>query len=79
METIGFNKKQASKGSKARKTVVDDTKVIGAHADYRREDFVFPRTQSLTMRDMEWADRIKPMRPRVPNFVANLAFALFAA
>lgn len=79
MQTIGFNKKQANKGGRSRKAVADDTRVIGAHADYRREDFVFARTQSPTMRDMEWESRIKPMRPRVPNFVANLAFALFAA
>ena len=25
----------------------NDIRVIGAHADYRREDFIFPRTQSL--------------------------------
>ena len=35
--------------------------LIGAHADYRQEDFFFPRTQSLPMRDAEWESRIKPM------------------
>jgi hypothetical protein len=35
--------------------------LIGAHADYRKEDFFFPRTQSLPMRDAEWESRIKPM------------------
>jgi hypothetical protein len=51
---------------------------IGAHADYRREDFVFARTQSLAMRAREWEDRLKPMRHWAPNFVANLAFEIFA-
>jgi hypothetical protein len=35
--------------------------LIGAHADHRQEDFFFPRTQSLPMRDAEWESRIKPM------------------
>ena len=34
---------------------------IGAHADYRRDDYVFPRTQSLTMRALPWERRIKPL------------------
>lgn len=55
-----------------------DVQCIAAHADYRREDFIFSRTQSLTMREMEWESRLKPIRPRLPNFVANLAFAIFA-
>ena len=56
----------------------EDPNVIGAHADYRREDFVFARTQSLEMREMEWESRLKPIKPWVPNFAANLAFAIFA-
>jgi len=56
----------------------DDVRCIGAHADYRREDFVFARTQSLEMREMEWESRLKPIKPWVPNFAANLAFAIFA-
>jgi hypothetical protein len=39
------------------------TRVISAHADYRRSDFMFSRTQSHTMRDTPWDTRIKPMRP----------------
>jgi hypothetical protein len=35
--------------------------LIGAHADYRPQDFYFSRTQSLPMRDAEWESRIKPM------------------
>ena len=56
----------------------DDVQVIGAHADYRREDFVFSRTQSLEMRELKWESRMKPLKPWVPNFAANLAFAIFA-
>lgn len=37
-------------------------RVIGAHADHNRADFVFLRTQSLTLRDLPWEDRIKPMK-----------------
>jgi hypothetical protein len=35
---------------------------IGSHADYCREDFIFPRMQSREMRDTPWGDRSKPMR-----------------
>ncbi len=52
--------------------------IAGAHADYRREDYMFQRTQSQAMRELEWEDRVKPMRPWAPNFVANLAFEIFA-
>jgi hypothetical protein len=56
----------------------DMPQVIGAHADFRREDYMFQRTQSLTMRALEWEDRMKPMRHWAPNFMANLAFEIFA-
>ncbi len=36
--------------------------VIGAHADYRRDDFIFPRTQSIAMRGTPWKRRIKRVR-----------------
>ena len=35
--------------------------VIGAHADYRPEDFFFARTQSSALREAKWESRIKPM------------------
>jgi hypothetical protein len=35
---------------------------IGAHADYCREDFIFPRMQSRAMRETPWGDRAKPMK-----------------
>jgi hypothetical protein len=56
----------------------NDSRCIGAHADYRREDFVFARTQSLAMRELEWENRIKPIKPWGSNLVANLAFEIFA-
>ncbi len=37
-------------------------RVIGAHADHNRADFVFLRTQSLTFRDVPWEGRLKPMK-----------------
>ncbi|HUO92549.1 MAG TPA: hypothetical protein VMU22_06495 [Rhizomicrobium sp.] len=36
--------------------------VIGAHADYCRDDFIFPRMQSRAMQDTPWGHRIKRMR-----------------
>ena len=56
----------------------NDIRVIGAHADYRREDFIFARTQSPQTRELEWESRLKPLKPWMPNFAANLAFAIFA-
>lgn len=46
--------------------------VIGTHADYRREDYMFQRTQSIGLRTLEWDRREKPLRPLAPNFLANL-------
>ena len=37
-------------------------RIICAHADHRRSDFVFQRTQSLTMRAAPWERRIRPLR-----------------
>ena len=31
--------------------------VISAHADYRREDYIHPRTQSRAMAALEWEHR----------------------
>jgi hypothetical protein len=35
--------------------------LIGAHADFRPQDFRFPRTQSRSLSELEWGKRIKPM------------------
>jgi hypothetical protein len=56
----------------------NDKLCISAHADYCRDDFIFQRQQSIEMRAAEWESRLKPLRPWAPNFVANLAFEIFA-
>jgi hypothetical protein len=35
---------------------------IGAHADYCRDDFIFPRMQSRAMRETPWGPRARRMR-----------------
>jgi hypothetical protein len=35
--------------------------LIGSHADFRLEDYVFPRTQSRSLSSLEWESRVKPM------------------
>ena len=37
-------------------------RIISAHADYRSCDFVFPRTQSRTLRGTPGGHRLRPMR-----------------
>jgi len=51
--------------------------VAGVHADYRRDDYIFPRTQSPQMREMTW-ERSKPLKHWGSNLVANLAWEMFA-
>jgi hypothetical protein len=36
--------------------------LISAQADYKRSDFIFPRTQSLAFRDVPWERRLRPQR-----------------
>ena len=36
--------------------------IISRHADYRRDDFVFQRTQSCSMREMAWERRTPPLQ-----------------
>jgi hypothetical protein len=50
----------------------------GVHADYRRDDYIFPRTQSLEMRELSWEERLPRIGHWGSNFVANLAFDIFA-
>ena len=40
----------------------DPSYTIGAHADYSRDDFIFPRMQSRTMRETPWGARKGRMR-----------------
>ena len=39
------------------------TFAISAYADIRHEQLVFERQQSLTMRELEWEDRLQPPLP----------------
>ncbi|HWA29732.1 MAG TPA: hypothetical protein VG867_01480 [Rhizomicrobium sp.] len=50
----------------------------GVHADYCRDDYIFPRTQSAQMRAMEWEDRLPPLKNWGGNLIANLAWEIFA-
>jgi hypothetical protein len=43
---IGFNEK---------------ARLIGAHADFRLNDYFFPRTQSRSLSKLGWESRIRPM------------------
>jgi hypothetical protein len=36
-------------------------RIISAHADHRRTDFIFSRTQSVMLRETPWERRLKPM------------------
>ena len=55
----------------------NDDGCICAHADYRRDDYIFPRTQSLLTRALEWESRLKPKRPWGSDAVATLAWNIF--
>lgn len=51
--------------------------VAGVHADYCRDDYIFPRTQSLQMRQLTW-ERTGPLKHWGSNLIANLAWEMFA-
>jgi hypothetical protein len=51
MSAIGF-----SRSAFGRKAIV-----IGAHADFRPQDFRFPRTQSRLLSEAKWESRIQPL------------------
>jgi hypothetical protein len=53
MSAIGFSHIGRSFNERAR--------LIGAHADFRLDDYFFPRTQSLSLSKLRWESRIKPM------------------
>jgi hypothetical protein len=50
--------------------------VIGAHADYCRDDFIFPRMQSRTMRETPWAKREKRLKSWGEIAVVGIIFGL---
>jgi len=68
----------AAEPSQLETSLRDEGTCIAAHADYRREDFYFRRTQSLQMRSLKWGRRLPPMKPWGSNLVANLALSIFA-
>ncbi|HKD21159.1 MAG TPA: hypothetical protein VKB71_04065 [Rhizomicrobium sp.] len=51
--------------------------IIGAHADYSRDDFIFPRMQSRTMRETPWGARTGRMRSW--SELAGIGFLLLLA
>lgn len=51
---------------------------ISAYADIRHEQMFFERQQSLTLRNMEWEDRIKPMTSWSALILRGLGVAVLA-
>ena len=51
---------------------------IAAHADHRREDFIFPRTQSRAKREKAWERRQPPLRRTLRTRAANVAADMVA-
>lgn len=43
-------------------SAIGHTQLLSAHADYRREDYVFARTQSRETGALEWETRASPLR-----------------
>ena len=61
------------KGGPAGLSVPESVITIAAHADHRREDFVFPRTQSRAMREARWERRLPPLPRSLLTRAANAA------
>lgn len=56
--------------------IADPVLRIGDFGNYRREDFIFPRTQSRTMREAPWAKRLQPRRTWGEIIGAGLVFGI---
>ena len=67
MSAIGFDSHSKAKA------------IISCHADYRREHFMFPRTQSSALRDRPWEHRAKPLQCWDRLFYNGLVVAALAA
>lgn len=52
--------------------------LISSHANYRREDFMFPRTQSCALRDRPWEHRSRPLKSWDRLVYGGIAVAMFA-
>ncbi len=44
--------------NRSMKATVANVELAGAHADYRRSDYYFERTQSAQLRDLPWEHRL---------------------
>ena len=51
---------------------------ISAYADIRHEQLFFERQQSLTLRNMEWEDRVEPLLPWSTLIVRGLGAMILA-
>ena len=52
---------------------------ISAYADIRHEHLFFERQQSLTMRNMEWENRVEPMTPWSTLIMRGVGVVIFAS
>jgi len=52
---------------------------ISAYADIRHEQLFFERQQSLTLRNMEWEGRIRPMTSWSALILRGLGVAIVAS
>jgi hypothetical protein len=52
---------------------------VSASADIRHDHLVFERQQSLTLREMEWEDRVQPLLPWSALIMRALGVTIFAA
>jgi len=52
---------------------------LSALADVRHEHLFFERQQSLTLRQMEWENRVRPLTPWSTLIVRGLGVAAMAA
>jgi hypothetical protein len=54
--------------------------LIGAHADFRPQDFRFPRTQSRLLSETKWESRIRPLHSwaEIALYAAGIAVLVIA-
>jgi hypothetical protein len=52
---------------------------VSAYADVRHEQLFFERQQSLTLRNMEWEDRVEPLTPWSTLIVRGMGVVILAA
>lgn len=52
---------------------------VSAYADVKHEHLFFERQQSLTLRNMEWENRVQPMTPWSILIMRGLGLATLAS